>query len=65
MNTEAWLVVGARHHREVTMDHDTAVEHAARHHGVFKALVLAEDVEALCREAFERGRRSAQQQGES
>jgi hypothetical protein len=65
VNTEAWLVVGERHHREVTMDHAVAVDHAAKHHGVFKALVLAEDVEAMCREAFERGRRSALLQGES
>jgi hypothetical protein len=65
MRIEAWLVVGEPHHREVTIDHATAVEHAAKRHGLVKSLVLADDVEALCREAFDRGVRHGQQQRHS
>lgn len=62
LTIQAWLVVGEPHHREVTIDHATAIEHAARHHGVARALVLADDVNELCQAAYERGLRVGQQQ---
>lgn len=55
MKIEAWLVVSEPHHREALIDHAAAVDHAVRRHGIIRGLVLAEEVDAMCRAAYERG----------
>lgn len=51
----AWLVLGEKKHVSVYLEELRAVEKAVFHRGVCKALVLAEDVSVMLRQAYERG----------
>lgn len=62
MDTVAFVVVGERGHRSVHLDQTIASQTAVRCHGVVKDLVLAEDVRAAIRAAYEQGMRDARRE---
>lgn len=58
----AFLVVGERGHREVTIDASAAQDHAARHHGLVVDLVRADEVGELLRAAYDAGREAGRRE---
>ena len=48
-------VLGENNHREVTLNHADATDHAARHRGITRGLVLADAVAEMLSAAYQRG----------
>lgn len=59
MTTEAYLVLGDRHHRSVHLHREPALQQAVKHHGVVYELVRADHVNEMLTIAYMQGQASA------